>query len=65
MHIVRRLVHERRLVSMDLVEINDSINSNEDKRRNYRGEDSLQNVSKSVGMGCDLMTSLFTKYFEL
>jgi arginase len=37
-HIVRRLAHERRVVSMDLVEINEDFNKDEPKRINYRGE---------------------------
>jgi arginase len=40
-HIVRRLAHERRLVSMDLVEINDRLNETEDIRKRFRGESEL------------------------
>ena len=65
MHIVRRLVHERRMVSMDIVEINEDFEKNEAKRRNYRGEGELKDVTKTVGMGIDLMSSVFAKYLEL
>jgi hypothetical protein len=64
-HIVRRLVHERRMVSMDIVEINEDFEKNEAKRRNYRGEGELKDVTKTVGMGIDLMSSVFAKYLEL
>lgn len=64
-HIVRRLVHERRMVSMDIVEINEDFEKNEGKRRNYRGESELKEVTKTVGMGIDLMSSVFAKYLEL
>jgi arginase len=36
-HIVRRLAHERRVVSMDLVEINQSLNETEPIRKRFRG----------------------------
>ena len=50
---------------MDLVEINEDFQKNEAKRQNYRGEGDIKEVTKTVGMGIDLMSSLFTKYFEL
>ena len=64
-HIVRRLVHERRLVGMDLVEINEDFSKGEPKRVPYRGEAEIEDVTQTVGMGIDLMSSLFTRYFEL
>ena len=64
-HIVRRLIHERKMVSMDIVEINEDFEKNESKRKPYRGEGDLSPVTKTVGMGIDLMSSLFTKYLEL
>lgn len=60
-HIVRRLAHERRMVSMDLVEINEDFNKNEAKRAKYRGEEELTEVTRTVGMGIDLMTSLLSR----
>lgn len=64
-HIVRRLAHERKLVGMDLVEVNESLDPTEEIRKTYRGESELRRVSKSVGMGMDLISSVFTKYLTL
>lgn len=64
-HIVRRLAHERKLVGMDLVEVNELLDPTEEIRRNYRGESELRRVSKSVGMGMDLISSVFTKNLTL
>lgn len=64
-HIVRRLAHERKLVGMDLVEINEKLNPSEDLRGVYRGEEDLRRVSKTVGLGIDLVSSLFTRYLQL
>lgn len=54
-------MHERRVVSMDLVEINEDFNKNEAKRAKYRGEEELTEVTRTVGMGIDLMTSLLSR----
>lgn len=64
-HIVRRLAHQRKLVSMDLVEINPLLNEEQSIRRKYRGEADLKAVSKTVGMGIDLVSSVFTNYLTL
>jgi len=47
---------------MDLVEINEKFNPSEDLRGVYRGEEDLRRVSKTVGLGIDLVSSLFTRY---
>lgn len=49
---------------MDLVEINPLIE--EKPRTNYRGEEHYDvNLSQTVGMGVDLIDSLFKKYLSL
>jgi arginase family enzyme len=63
-HIVRRTSWERKLVSMDLVEINPTLETG--SRKNYRGEEKYtENISPTVGMGLDLIDSIFKKYFSL
>jgi hypothetical protein len=50
---------------MDLVEMNELLDPTEEIRKTYRGESELRRVSKSVGMGMDLISSIFTKYLTL
>ena len=50
---------------MDLVEINEDFSKGEPKRVPYRGEAEIGDVTQTVGMGIDLISSLFTRYFEL
>jgi arginase len=64
-HIVRRLVHERKVVSLDVVEINEDFEKDEEKRKNYRGETELKTITKTVGMGVDLISSVFCRQLEL
>lgn len=64
-HIVRRVAHERRLVSMDITEINEDLCPLEKKRNRYRGENALGELSQTVGLGVDLVTSVYTRYFTL
>jgi arginase len=53
-HIVRRTCWERKLVSMDLVEINPMLETT--TRKGYRGEEKyVENLSETVGMGLDLI----------
>ena len=61
-HIIRRVAHERKLVSLDLVEVNSQINSSGLKRPKYREEEHYHDVSHSIGIGIDLIESVFTKY---
>jgi hypothetical protein len=53
------------MVSMDLVEINESLNEAEEIRKRYRGEGDLLPVSKTVGMGIDLISSICTESLTL
>ena len=64
-HIIRRVAHERKLVSMDLVETNTLIDPDSPKRPKYREEDHYQDVTQSIGVGIDLIESAFTKYMIL
>lgn len=64
-HIVRRLTQERTVVSMDLVEINNTLNETEKIRHKFRSENGLQPLSRTVGVGVDLISSLCTKYLSL
>jgi arginase len=62
--IVRSVSHQRRLVSMDLVEINPSLESTA-PRKAFRDEEIYGEVTPTVGLGIDLVTSIFTKYLTL
>ncbi len=62
---MRRVTHQRKLVGMDLVEINDDIKGLKVDRESFRGEEHLGKVSQTVGMGIDLIESMFTTYLEL
>lgn len=64
-HIIRRVAHERKLVSMDLVETNLHIDSHLPKRPKLREEEHYAEVTESLGLGVDLIESVFTKYLIL
>lgn len=49
---------------MDVVEINPKIEE-EPVRRRYRGEEEHGEISATVGLGVDLIDSLFKKYLSL
>ena len=64
-HIVRRLVNERRVVSMDVAEINGELGDSS-PRPSFRDEEHLsKNVSETVGLGVDLIHSLCNKNLAL
>jgi arginase len=44
-HIVRRLTNERKLISMDIAEISEVYSPNEPRRKKYRGEGDLKEMS--------------------
>ena len=52
---------------MDLVEINPGLEeAHHGKRKKYRGEEHyVQELSQTVGMGVDLIDSLFKRYLSL
>lgn len=50
---------------MDLVEINAEISPDSLKRPKYREEEYYNDVSQSVGIGIDLIESVFRKYLIL
>jgi len=50
---------------MDLVETNIDIDKASPFRPKYREEDYYADVTQSVGMGIDLIESVFTKYLTL
>lgn len=52
---------------MDLVEINPKLREQEEPARSrYRGEEELaEDLGTTVGMGVDLIDSLFKKYLSL
>lgn len=63
-HIIRRVAHEKKLVGLDIVEINPVLEENF-HRKKYRGEDLYQEIGQTVGLGLDLIESVFTKYLTL
>lgn len=62
--IVRATAHYRNLVGLDVVEINKQLEM-EDARMFFRGESKYGMVSPTVGLGLDLIDSVFTTYFTL
>lgn len=51
---------------MDLVEINPKIEESLKKRKRFRGEERYnEELSETVGMGIDLVVSLFKKYLSI
>ena len=62
--VVRSVAHQRKLVGLDVMEINRDLEK-EDQRPIYRDEHYYGPVSPTVGLGIDLIESLFTKYFTL
>lgn len=56
--------HERKLVGLDITEINEDIEI-EQGRRGYYGEHYYGLVSPTVGLGLDLIDSIFQQYFTL
>lgn len=63
--IVRKVAHERKLVGLDVVEINKLLEKSNVPRDAFRGEDDLKPVTQTVGLGIDLIRSAFTEYFTL
>lgn len=64
-HIVKRIVKERNLVSMDIVELNTEVGDST-PRPTFRNEQYLNpRISESVGMVADLITSLMDKQLTL
>jgi len=62
--IVRKVAHERKLVGLDVVEINPALEQNE-IRHTFRSEEHYGVVGETVGLGIDLIESVFTEYFTL
>jgi arginase len=62
--IIRTIAHRRHLVGLDIMEINPSIEL-EEGRVTFRGEELFGLVSPTVGLGLDLINSIFTEYFSL
>ena len=62
--IVRKTAFARKLVSMDLVEINPSLDK-EESRLHYRGDELYSNMTSTVGIGVDLIDSIFKRYLSL
>jgi arginase family enzyme len=63
-HVVRRTCAERTVISMDLVEINPTMDKT--VRKNYRGEEKYRkDINETVGVGLDLIDSLFKRYLSL
>lgn len=61
---MRRTCAERNVVSMDLVEINPTLE--ESTRRKFRGEEKYRDdIKHTVGMGIDLVDSLFKRYLSI
>ena len=50
---------------MDLVETNTEMNRKDPIRPKYREEEHYNDVTQSIGMGIDLIESVFTKYFTI
>jgi arginase len=63
-YIVRATAHERNLVGLDVMEINRKLEQ-EEGRVAFRGEHGYGLVSPTVGLGLDLIDSIFTNYFTL
>lgn len=63
-YIVRKVAHTRRLVGLDVVEINPALET-EEARHTFRGEEPYGLISPTVGLGIDLIESVFTEYFTL
>ncbi len=63
-HIVRTVSHQRRLVGLDIMEINKELEM-EECRISFRGESRNGLVTPTVGLGIDLVESIFTEYFTL
>ena len=63
-HIVRKVAHCRRLVGLDVVEINIDLEGKE-SRQILRSEQFYGEVSPTLGLGVDLIESIFTRYFTI
>ena len=63
-YIVRKVAHERKLVGLDVVEINPELEVNE-IRQTFRSEEHYGVVGETLGLGIDLIESAFTDYFTL
>ena len=50
---------------MDLTEINESLKEDEATRMKFRGEGALRTLSKTVGMGVDLIALLCAPHLQL
>lgn len=64
-HIVRKVAHSRQLVGLDVVEINAELEKGEEEREVLRSEEYYEKVKPTVGLGIDLIESVFTQYFTL
>ena len=64
-HIVRKVAHARQLVGLDVVEINAELQKGEEDREVLRSEEYYSKVKPTVGLGIDLIESIFTQYFTL
>ena len=63
-YIVRKVAHMRKLVGLDVVEINEALEV-EEARPAFRSEEFYGMVSPTLGLGIDLIESIFTEYFTL
>ena len=63
-YIVRKVAHKRKLVGLDVVEINPELEANK-IWQTHRLEEHVGVVGETLGLGIDLIESAFTGYFTL
>ena len=54
-HIIRKVAHCRKLVGLDVVEINVDLDEDKKKREILRSEEEYGEVSPTLGLGIDLI----------